>query len=128
MSYLLPRRRSLPPFAIALLLAAGAVLGLGAAFLVFAPRIVSISPREGSRTGSYAAIEVLFSVPMDPDCAAAHFSVEPAAQGTLTVEGAVLRFEPREPWPAGTAVTASVRSGACSARGLPLAAGRSWGF
>jgi Tol biopolymer transport system component len=128
MSYLYPKRRGMHPLQAVLILAAGAAIGLGAAWLAFSPRVVSVSPEAGGAAGSYAAIEIRFSVPMDRGCAADYFSVDPAVEGALTVDGAVLRFEPRDPWPAETAVRAAIRSGACGARGLPLLAGRSWSF
>lgn len=128
MSYLYPKRRGWHLLQIVLILAAGVSAGLGAAFLALSPRVVSVSPEAEVRTGAFAAVEIRFSVPMDPACAADHFSVVPAVEGALAVEGAALRFTPRDPWPAGTTVRASIRSGACSARGLPLLAGRSWTF
>jgi hypothetical protein len=128
MSYLYPRRRGMNIFPVVLLLATGAGLGLGAAFLALAPRVVSFSPQADSRTGSYTSIEIQFSVPMDPACTADHFSVAPAVEGELSIAGSGLRFAPKDPWPAGTAVSASIQAGACSRRGLPLLAGRAWSF
>jgi len=128
MSYLYPRRRGTNPAAVILLIAAGVAAGLGAAFLAFSPRIVSLSPEADARTGSYAAVEIRFSSPMGEGCTADHFSISPAVEGALTVEGSTLRFAPGEPWPAGSNVVVTIRSGACGGRGLPLLAGRSWSF
>jgi dipeptidyl aminopeptidase/acylaminoacyl peptidase len=128
MSYLPPRRTGSGPLQIVLFLTAGAAIGLGAAWFAFAPRVVSVSPASDSRTGSFAAIEIRFSIPMDRECTADHFSVEPAVEGELTVEGSLLRFAPADPWPEGATVRASIRSGACSTRGLPLWTGRTWSF
>ncbi|MBN1439377.1 MAG: PD40 domain-containing protein [Anaerolineales bacterium] len=128
MSYLHPKRRGPSIYRIAALLALGAAAGLAAAFLILAPRVVSFSPAAGAHTGSFAAVEVRFSVPMDSECAADHFSVEPDIAGELTVTGDTLRFAPHNPWPAGAEVRASIAAGACSARGLPLLFGSSWTF
>jgi len=128
MSYLNPKSRSLRPYQIILLLAAGAAVGLSAAFLLLSPRVIAVSPDADRRTGSFAAIEIRFSVPMGSDCTATHFSVEPAVEGALAIQGDTLRFSPRDPWPSGVTVRASIQPGACSERGLPLLAGRTWSF
>jgi hypothetical protein len=128
MSYLYPRNRGLRPLQIFLLLAAGLALGLGVAFLLLAPRIVSVAPAAGARVGSFAAVEIRFSVPMGAACTADHFSVDPPVAGDLTVQGDTLRFAPAAPWPEGAAVRVAVRGGACSGRGLPLLIGSAWSF
>jgi dipeptidyl aminopeptidase/acylaminoacyl peptidase len=128
MSYLYPKKRALHPFQILLLAALGVLIGLAIAFFVCAPRVIAVSPGANERTGSFASIEINFSVPMDPLCTANHFSVEPAVEGELVIQGAGLRFTPAAAWPAGSMVRASIQSGACSQRGLPLLAGQSWTF
>jgi Tol biopolymer transport system component len=128
MSYLLPRRRGDHPFRPVLFIAIGAGIGLSAAFLFFAPRVTAFSPASGEAVGSYAAVEISFSVPMDPECTAAHFSIDPAVEGELTIEGDSLRFAPKDPWPSGGGVRAALQAGACSTRGLPLLGGVSWTF
>ncbi len=128
MSYLYPKRRGLNLIAVIALAILGAGIGLAAAFLSFAPRVTAVSPAGNLRTGLYAAIEIRFSTPMQAACTADHFSVDPAVDGELEIEGETLRFTPRNPWPAGGSVRAAIRAGACSARGLPLLAGRSWAF
>ncbi len=128
MSYLYPKRNALPLFPILLLAVLGIAAGLVAAFVMLAPRVTAVSPAENGRTGMYAAVEIQFSVPMRAECTADHFSVEPAVAGDLSVEGGTLRFTPRAPWPAGSPVRVSIKAGACSGRGLPLLAGRSWIF
>jgi Tol biopolymer transport system component len=128
MSYLYPKRNSLPLFQIIVLGMLGIAAGLTAALLYFAPRLVAAAPAENGRTGSFAAIEIQFSAPMKADCTADHFSVDPAVDGDLVIEGGTLRFTPKRPWPAGSSVHVTILAGACSERGLPLLAGRSWSF
>jgi dipeptidyl aminopeptidase/acylaminoacyl peptidase len=128
MSYLYPKKRGLPIHQILLVLALGLGLGLAAAYFFFSPRVLSIAPPSDARSGSYAAVEIRFSVPMGADCTADRFSVDPPVEGELVVQGAVLRFTPKDPWPEGGPVRASIAAGACSGRGLPLLSGRSWSF
>jgi Tol biopolymer transport system component len=128
MSYLYPKRNTLPLFQIILLAALGIAAGLSAAFIFLAPRVTAVAPAENGRTGLYAAVEIQFSAPMRAECTADHFSVEPAVEGDLAIEGNTLRFTPRNPWPAGAGVRATILAGACSERGLPLLAGRTWTF
>jgi Tol biopolymer transport system component len=128
MSYLYPKKRGLPLVQIILILVLGAAAGLAAAFLWLSPRVLAVAPGGSEFTGSYTAVEIHFSVPMGADCTADHFSVDPAVEGELVIQGAVLRFTPKDPWPAGSAVRASIQPGACSQRGLPLLAGRAWSF
>lgn len=128
MSYLYPKRNSLPLLQIVLLGLLGIAAGLAASLLYFSPRVVAAAPAENGRTGSFAAIEIQFSVPMGADCTADHFSIVPEIAGDLVIEGGTLRFTPRDPWPAGSSVRVSILAGACSEKGLPLLAGRSWSF
>ncbi|MBN2086341.1 MAG: PD40 domain-containing protein [Anaerolineales bacterium] len=128
MSYLNPKRRGPTLFSVIALLILGAGAGLAAAFFAFAPRVTAVSPAGNIRTGSYAAIEIRFSTPMQAACTADHFTVEPSVEGDLVIAGDTLRFTPHSPWPSGGGVRAAIRAGACSARGLPLLAGRSWTF
>ncbi len=100
--------------------ALGFALGLAAVFGYFSPRVEAALPAAGARTGSYAAIEIDFSAPMDPACTKSHFSIQPAAEGELTVQGKMLRFVPKDPWASGAEVRLTVRSGACGLNRLPL--------
>jgi Tol biopolymer transport system component len=108
--------------------ALGFLVGWVAVFGYFSPRIEAALPAAGAHTGSYAAIEIEFSAPMDPACTKSHFNLEPAAEGDLTVQGKVLRFVPKNPWASGAAVKATVRSGACGLNRLPLILGFSRSF
>jgi Tol biopolymer transport system component len=128
MSYLYPKPRGLNLFPVIFLAILGAGIGFAIAYLLFAPRVTAISPAENGRTGSYAAVEIRFSIPMQAACTADHFVLEPAVDGDLVIEGGTLRFTPNSPWPAGAGVRATIHAGACSERGLPLLAGRSWTF
>ncbi len=106
----------------------GFLIGLAAVGVYFSPRVVTVQPAAGAHPGSYAAIEARFTVPMDPACAASHFSIQPAAEGGLSVQGNVLQFVPKNPWPSGSTVKATVRSGACGRSRLPLILDFSWSF
>ena len=96
MSYLYPKRNTLPLFPVILLAVLGIAAGLAAAFVILAPRVTAVAPAENGRTGMYAAVEIQFSVPMRAECTADHFAVEPAVAGDLSVEGGTLRFTPRD--------------------------------
>jgi Tol biopolymer transport system component len=127
MAPLFSKRRSVH-FRLIYVPALGFLLGLAAVFLYFSPRVVAVLPAAGASAGSYAAIEARFNAAMDPSCTASHFTVVPAAAGDLTVQGDTLRFVPRLPWPALSAVRVTVRAGACGRSRLPLWSNYSWSF
>jgi Tol biopolymer transport system component len=127
MAPIFSRRRTVSPWMI-FLPAAGFLIGLAAVFLYFSPRVVSVAPAAGAHTGSYAAITARFSAPMDPACAASHFSVEPSFAGDVSVQGNLLTFVPKNPWPAGATVKVTLRAGACGRSRLLLISGLSWSF
>jgi Tol biopolymer transport system component len=127
MTSLFSKRRTLPVRLIALL-ALGFLLGLAAVFLYFSPRVAAVQPSAGGSAGGYTAIVARFSTAMDPACVSAHFTLDPAAEGDLTVQGNELRFVPKLPWPAASAVRVTIKAGACSRNRLPLLADFSWSF
>lgn len=128
MGSIFAKRRSFPPAWWLVPIAAGFLIGLGVAYALSSPRILAHSPPSGGLTGGHAAIEVEFSVPMDPACAEAHILLEPEIAVRMEWQGATLRIRPVNPWPACQAVRLTVQPGACSARGLTLPSASTWSF
>jgi hypothetical protein len=127
MAPLFSKRRSFPLRRF-FLLALGFLLGLAAVFLYFSPRVLSVQPAADGSAGAYAAIVARFTAAMDPACLSSHFTLDPAAEGDLTVQGNELRFVPKLPWPAASAVRVTIKAGACGRNRLPLLADFSWSF
>ena len=85
------------------------------------PRALSESPSNGSTlSASPEAIEIHWSVPMDPSETALAFAIVPAEPGNLAIVGANLTWTPSSPLPPNTTYTVYVGLGARSAPGVPL--------
>jgi Tol biopolymer transport system component len=125
---LFSKRRSVHPVWWILLLAAGFLMGLGAIYFHFTPRILTYAPQTGRLSGGFAAIEVEFSVPMDPACTEAHVLLEPNTAIRMDWQDTTLIIKPLNSWPIGGIIQLTVQQGACSTRGLPLPAGSTWSF
>ncbi len=98
------------------------------------PDVLSTTPASHSLSAAASsAIEVVFDGALDPA------SVTPATvrvvgrwsgptAGTLTMDGATLRFVPDTPFFAGEAVTVSLSKGLRDEDGTPMATGFAWSF
>jgi hypothetical protein len=88
--------------------------------------VESITPEDGaSDVALDAAIEIQFSAPLDPATATASSIVvqgpNGTLEGTLTVTGDVVRFEPASPMPLLTPVRLTLSTALASAEGTALA-------
>jgi dipeptidyl aminopeptidase/acylaminoacyl peptidase len=128
MGQLFVKRRPVRAGWLVLVIAAGFLAGLGAAYFCFSPGVLSHSPQSGRLAGGYTALEVEFTVPMDPACTEGRVSLRPDVAVRMEWRNATLRILPVDPWPAGRTIQLTVQEGACSARGLPLRAPSSWSF
>ncbi len=123
---MISRRRLWPPL---LLGAAGVVVGLVAAALVAAPRVVAFSPQEGSdHIAATAPVSIEFSRSMDLASFEEHISIEPRTAGEWSWAGSTALFRPAVPWTRGAAITVRLTAGARSSRLLPLLRSYSWAF
>jgi len=114
-------------FALAL---GGLLAGLALAAFLSLPRLTAVSPAAGAQNvSSRAPIRLTFNRPMAPASveAALHFTPEAAGAFAWDAAQAALTFTPREPWPAGGVVTATLAGGR-SRGGLPLLGARTWAF
>ena len=112
-----------------LLAASGLTVGLLAAVLLSAPRVVEVQPPSGA-TGAPAlpSISVTFSQPMRPDTVEGRLQVDPARPGTFRWTGPQMTFVPSQPWPEGAQVNVTLEGGALSLRGLPTFGATQWSF
>lgn len=122
------RRRDL-----VLLALAGLALLVSLGFFVGAPRLEAVAPAEGEEVAvGWVEVRLTFSRPVRLQDVEARVAFDPAVPGTwrLEGEGQVAVFTPEAPWPPGTEVRATLRSGVRAAGWLPWPAlgGRVWRF
>lgn len=116
-----------PP--LLLLSALGLSVGLLAAFLLSAPRVVAVQPApsmEGAR--ALASISIEFSQSMREETVESRLRLTPSRPGAFRWDGRRVTFTPSQPWAAGTTVEAVLEAGALSRRGLPVLAPTRWSF
>jgi TolB protein len=124
-------RRSASRWPLFLALAAGGLLaGLALAALLSLPQVKDVSPASGAQNvSSRAPVRLAFNRPMDSASveAALHFEPETAGAFAWNAPQNTLTFTPREPWPVGGTITATLGGGR-SRGGLPLLGERVWMF
>ena len=84
------------------------------------PVVVDTRPAPGDEAPPDAAIEVVFSQPVDPASVEGAIQVRPQVEGKVEVQGPIVRFVPRTPFPRETWVTVRVGEKIRGANGLPL--------
>ncbi len=84
------------------------------------PVVVDVHPAPGAEAPPDTPIEVVFSTAVDPASARRALRVSPDVPGDVEVEGAVVRFRPRQPFPRDAWVTVRVKESVKSTAGLPL--------
>lgn len=120
------RRRILPAIALGVV---GIALGLAAAAVAAAPRVIAFSPgSDREHIPGSARITIEFSRPMDAASVEEHLTLEPAAGGEWSWEGNRLTFLASDPWPAGSDITVRLSAGARSTRLVPLLRSHTWTF
>lgn len=112
-----------------LALAAGGLLaGLALAAFLSLPQVKDFSPAAGAQNvSSRASIRITFNRAMDSASVEAALHFTPEAAGTFAWQGTTVTFTPRQPWPVGSAITASLDGGK-SRGGLPLLGAHTWTF
>ena len=112
-----------------LALAAGGLLaGLALAAFLSLPRVRDFYPAAGAQNiSSRAPIRITFNRPMDSVSVEAALHFTPEAAGMFAWQGNMVTFAPRQPWPVGSAITASLDRGK-SRGGLPLLGAHMWTF
>lgn len=84
------------------------------------PVVVEARPAPGDEAPPDAPIEIVFSEPIDPASARDAVEVRPHVPGDVEVEGPVVRFRPRTPFPRDTWVTVRVKQNVRAANGLSI--------
>ncbi len=84
------------------------------------PVVVDTRPAPGDEAPPDAAIEIVFSQPVDPASVQDAIQVQPQVEGQVEVEGPIVRFVPRTPFPRETWVTVRVGQKVRGTNGLPL--------
>jgi len=106
----------------------GAVIGLAAARLILAPRIVERFPAPGASAPATAEIRVTFDQAMDAASVFERLHVDPSRDGDARWQGSTLIFRPSQAWPSGGTVEVRLDSGARSQRGVEMVMGARWSF
>jgi len=75
-----------------------------------------------------APIRLGFSRPMNQASVIANLEIQPPQTGEFSWEGDMVTFTPSQNWPGGETITITVKTGARSSIGLPLAETRVWSF
>jgi len=105
------------------------LLGGWLAYWLLNPHVVEFSPPNGVvEQGRDSAIEITFSHTMQADTVLKRLSISPLVKGSYTWEGATLRYQPEEDWPAGSKVRITLVSGALTKLGIPLGKAYAWSF
>jgi hypothetical protein len=118
-------RRRIPSWAW---LPVGAVIGLAAARLIFAPRILDRWPAPGASVPATAEIQITFDQAMDEASVLERVHVVPSQEGEMRWQSSTLIFRPTQAWPSGGTVEVRLDSGARSQRGLGMLTGTRWSF
>jgi hypothetical protein len=107
----------------------GVLVVLSAAYLLAAPRLVSVSPAP-DETGVAAdqPIELRFNRRMQAASVESRLTVEPGVAGSWHWQGDTAVFEHGGTWPEGSSVTVGLAAGARSTLSLPMIRGRTWTF
>jgi len=84
------------------------------------PTVIARTPARGEEHPVDQPIAISFDQPMDDETVIAAFSIEPAVEGDLAVEGSELRFVPAKSLERGTTYQIELAETATSAAGLPL--------
>jgi Bacterial Ig-like domain/WD40-like Beta Propeller Repeat len=118
-------RRRIPGWAWLLV---GAVIGLAAARLIFAPRILERWPAPGASVPATAEIRITFDQAMDEASVLERLHVISSQEGEMRWQGSTLVYRPAQAWPSGGSVEVRLESGARSRRGLGMMASTRWSF
>jgi len=118
-------RRRIPAWAW---LPIGAALGLAAARLILAPRILERQPSAGASVPATAEIRITFNQAMDEASVIERLHVDSSQLGETIWQGATLIYRPQEPWASGSTVEVRLDAGARSRRGLAMVVGARWSF
>ncbi len=84
------------------------------------PVVVDVRPEPGAEVSPDTSIEIVFSTPVDPESARRALEVRPRVRGDVEVDGPIVRFLPREPFPRGEWVSVRVGEQVKGLDGMPL--------
>ena len=106
----------------------GLALGLTAARLGLAPRILERWPASGASVPSTSEIRITFNQSMDDASVAARLHVDSTQGGEILWQGPTLVYRPSQAWASGSTVEVRLDSGGRSRRGLSTFTGTRWSF
>jgi len=82
--------------------------------------VVDVKPAPGDEAPPDAPVEITFSEPVDPASVQGALSISPRVPGDIQVDGPVVRFRPRTPFPRASLVTVRVGESVKATNGLPI--------
>jgi hypothetical protein len=106
----------------------GAALGLAAARLILAPRVVERVPAPGTSAPATAEIRLAFDQAMEETSVVDRLHVLPSQAGEIGWQGNGLVYRPTQAWTPGSTVEVRLDAGARSLRGLSMLTGTRWSF
>ena len=118
-------RRRIPGWAW---LPVGVAVGLAAARLILAPRILERWPAPRASVPATAEIRITFDQAMDEASVMERLHVLPSQDGQLSWQGSTLVYRQKESWPSGGTVEVRLDSGARSRRGAGMVMSARWSF
>ncbi|MCX6071950.1 MAG: Ig-like domain-containing protein [Chloroflexi bacterium] len=118
-------RRRIPGWAW---LPVGVAVGLAAARLILAPRILERWPAPRASVPATAEIRITFDQAMDEASVMERLHVFPSQDGQLRWQGSTLVYRQKESWPSGGTVEVRLDSGARSRRGAGMVMSARWSF
>ncbi len=105
-----------------LFLVFGVIIGAGIAYVLAAPRILTISPEAGRQSvPGGSPLTFTFSKPMKLGSIEDHLTIDPSIPGSFRWEGNSLLFIPDAAWPSGETINVILESGSQADGLLPLA-------
>jgi hypothetical protein len=106
----------------------GLALGLAAAQMILAPRILERWPASSSSVPASSEIRIAFSREMDEASVVSRLHIQPTPGGEILWQGSTLVYRPSQPWPSGSTIEVRLDSGARSRRGLSTWTETRWTF
>lgn len=110
-----------------ILAAVGLFLGVTALTIWLSPRVSEVNIQQDGHT-PWLPIQIRFNQPIDPNSIEERFSITPAIDGDLLVEGNELSFIPHDAMDYGTEFKVELLSGIQAKNRLPLWRSHEWHF
>ena len=109
-----------------ILAVAGLLAGVLLLLVSLSPRVIDSQPPDPARPWMPIAFDL--NRPLNAESAVAHFAIEPAVDGTLSVDGGTISFEPTQRLDYNQRYTVTLKAGLAAQNRLPLLLGQSRSF